>query len=284
MSSATPTGDLQPILISTPLAEAELYTYGAHITQWTPRGQRPVLYLSPRSLFTPGKAIRGGVPIIFPWFGPRSDGRTGPAHGFARTMEWKTDGPQTRDDGKIEITLTLAPSEATRALLDIDFHSSFRVTIGSELEMELQTHNAGKQPFTYEEALHTYLAVGDIHQVSISGLDATTYLDKTDDCKRKTQLQEPISFTQETDRMYLNTTATSTVDDPAWNRRIIVEKSGSNTTVVWNPWMEKTAAMSDMAPDGWKQMVCVETTNAAENAITLGPGVSHKLTAKIRVE
>jgi glucose-6-phosphate 1-epimerase len=146
-------GGLVRGVISTPAAEADIYLQGAHVTHWTPRGQRPVLFVSPKSLFAPGKAIRGGVPIIFPWFGARSDGKPGPAHGFARSMEWAIEGARLRNDGKVEITLALSPNDATRGFGYAAFHLQFRVTVGSDLEMELETRNDGQEPLTYEEAL-----------------------------------------------------------------------------------------------------------------------------------
>jgi len=272
------------IRVSTPLAEAELYPSGAHLAKWTPSGQRPVLFLSPRSLFTPGKAIRGGVPIIFPWFGPRSDGSPGAAHGFARTMEWTKESQRTLDDGKVEIAMVLAASDATRVLFDASFHLRFRVTIGSELEMALETTNDGPEPFTFEEALHTYLAVGDVRETTITGLEGTLYIDKADGFRRKTLGSEAIRLDRETDQMHLHTSATCTLHDPVWNRRIVVEKRGSASTVVWNPWIEKTLGMSDMAPDSWTKMVCVETANVGENSIQLAPGATHSMSATIRVE
>jgi glucose-6-phosphate 1-epimerase len=277
-------GGLQRTVISAPTADAVLYLQGAHLTNWTPRGQRPVLFLSPKSVFAAGKAIRGGVPIIFPWFGSRSDGRPGPAHGFARTSGWTMESTRLREDGRIEIALTLTDSDATRQYFDRGFGLRFRVTIGSELEMELETTNHLNQPFTFEEALHTYLAVGDIQQVSVSGLENTVFIDKTDGFKRKTQGTEPIRIGKETDQVHLNTQNACAVSDPGWNRRIVVAKSGSNSTVIWNPWIDKSQAMSDLAVDSWKQMVCVETANAGDNAVVLAPGASHKLIAKIRIE
>jgi glucose-6-phosphate 1-epimerase len=277
-------GGLIRAVISTPAAEADVYLQGAHVTHWTPRGQRPVLFVSPKSLFVPGKAIRGGVPVIFPWFGDRSDGKPGPAHGFARNSEWVIEGTNLRNDGCVEIKLALAPNEAARGLGYAGFHLRFRVTIGSELEMELETRNDAKEPLTVEEALHTYLAVADICQVFVSGLEGTAYIDKTDGFKRKKLGNDPLRITKETDQVHLSTKSTCVVHDPVWNRRIIVEKSGSDSTVVWNPWIDKTKGMSDMAPDDWKGMICVETANAADNAIHLPPGTSHKLTALIHVE
>ncbi|MEI9811655.1 MAG: D-hexose-6-phosphate mutarotase [Acidobacteriota bacterium] len=266
-------GGLTRAVISTAAAEADLYLQGAHVAHWTPSGQRPVLYVSPQSLFVPGKAIRGGVPLIFPWFGPRHDGKPGGPHGFARTMDWAIESTKLHGDS-VEIALTLDPP---------DFHLRFRVVIGATLEMELEVRNESRESVTYEEALHTYLAIGDIHQVSVSGLEGTTYIDKTDASDRKPQGDEAVRFTKETDRVYVSTQSSCVVHDPVWNRRILVEKTGSDSTVVWNPWIEKTKTMADMAADGWKDMVCVETANVAENAVPLAAGESHRLTTTIRV-
>jgi glucose-6-phosphate 1-epimerase len=158
------------------------------------------------------------------------------------------------------------------------------VVDGSELEMELETRNDGTEPFTFEEALHTYLAVADIRQTSVSGLENTIYIDKTDGFKRKTQGNEPVRIAKETDQVHLNTKSTCVVHDSLWNRRIIVEKTGSDSTVIWNPWIDKTAGMSDMAAESWQEMICVESANAADNAIQLAGGTIHKLSATIRVD
>jgi glucose-6-phosphate 1-epimerase len=184
----------------------------------------------------------------------------------------------------MEITLALASDDAIRALYSSEFRLRFRVTIGSELEMELETRNVGNEPFSYEEALHTYLAIGDIRQVSVAGLEVTTYVDKTDGFKRKKQESEPVRIAKETDQVHLSTAATCTLHDPVWNRRIVIEKSGSNSTVIWNPWMDKTKSMSDMDAESWTEMLCVETANAADNAVQLSPGASHMLVAKMRIE
>jgi glucose-6-phosphate 1-epimerase len=277
-------GGLVRAAISTSAAEAELYMQGAHLTQWTPRGQKPVLFLSSKSLFVPGKAIRGGVPVIFPWFGARSDGQSGPAHGFARTMEWAVEDTKYREDGKVEITLALTPNDTTRALGYSRFYIRYRVTVGAELEMELETRNDGGEPLIYEEALHTYLAVGDVCETSVTGLAGTVYIDKTDGFKRKTLGSEPLRIAKETDQVHLDIENSCSVHDPVSKRRIIVEKSGSRSTVVWNPWIEKTKGLSDMEADGWLGMLCIETANAADNAVHLSPGASHKMGASIRVE
>lgn len=277
-------GGLVRAVVNTPAAEAEIYLHGAHVTGWKPRGQRPVLFLSSESLFSAGKAIRGGIPIIFPWFGARTDGKSGPAHGFARTMEWTLEGTHLRDDGDVEITLGLAPNDSTRAFGYADFALGYRITVGLTLGVELVVHNCGSTPLVYEEALHTYFAVGDIHHAWISGLEGTLFIDKTDGFKRKEVGHETIRIARETDQVHLNTRAKCVVHDGKWDRRIVVEKNGSDATVIWNPWAEKANAMSDMGPGEWQNMICVESANAADNAVHLAAGASHKLTALIRVE
>jgi glucose-6-phosphate 1-epimerase len=271
-------------MVSTRAAEAEVYLQGAHLAHWKPHGQRPVLFLSPKSLFVRGKAIRGGVPIIFPWFGRKSGGKPGPDHGFARITEWALEGTKLHDDGNVEITLTLSANDSTREFGYSDFHLCCRVTIGSRLELKLEASNFGRLPLEYEEALHTYLAVSDVRQVSISGLGSTIYIDKTDGFQRKLTGSDPLRISAETDQVHLNTTATCIVEDPEWSRRIAVRKTGSHSTVIWNPWIHKTASMADMEPESWKEMICVESANVADSPIRLAPGESHTMAVLISVE
>jgi len=277
-------GGLVRAVISTPHAEGDLYTQGAHVAHWTPGGLRPVLFTSSKSLFAPGKAIRGGVPIIWPWFGGRGGGLPGPAHGFARSTDWKIESTKLRPDGAVEIALVLTPNEASTALGYGAFKLRFRASFGKTFEMELETRNDGKEPLKYEDALHTYFAVGDISQTGVTGLEGTTFIDKTDGFKRKQHGAEPVKVAKETDQVHLNTQATCVIHDAAGGRKIVVEKSGSDSTVVWNPWTEKIKGMSDMAPDEWREFICVESCNAADHAVTLAPGQSRTLRCAIRVE
>jgi glucose-6-phosphate 1-epimerase len=277
-------GGLTRAVISTPLAEAGVYLQGAHVAHWTPRGEKPALFMSSRSFFKPGKAIRGGVPVIFPWFGGRSDGKPGPQHGFARAALWSVESTRLLDNGAVEISLVLAADDASRALGYDGFSARFTATIGTELTMSLEVTDTGDQPLVYEEALHTYFAISDIDNISITGLEGTTLIDKTDNFTRKVQPDRPVTIAKETDQVHLNTTAECVVHDPVWQRDIIVGKSGSLSTVVWNPWIAKTAGMADMAPDDWRGMVCVETANAADNSVTLAPGESHTLVTTISIK
>jgi glucose-6-phosphate 1-epimerase len=271
-------------MISTPLAEAEIYQQGAHIAHWAVRGLKPVLFLSSKSFLAPGKPIRGGVPIIFPWFGPRAGDKPGPAHGFARTALWSVESASLLNSGAVEIAFGLAADQASRALGFDAFAVRFTATIGSELSMSLDVSNRSEAPLVIEEALHNYFAVSSVSDVAVHGLEGTTYIDKTDGFSRKVQPDGPIRIAKETDQVHLNTTAACVISDPSWDRRIVIGKTGSNSTVVWNPWIAKAAAFQDMAPDEWQAMICVETANVAGNAVTLAAGGTHRLTTTIRVE
>jgi glucose-6-phosphate 1-epimerase len=279
--------------ITTPACTAELYLQGAHLTQWQPTGQQPVLFLSERSAFMPGKAIRGGVPLIFPWFGPRTstpeDPRTqnpqpaGPSHGFARTSDWTLAFAALAGDD-LHLTLTLAPNDTTRALGFDHFQLAYQLTLGTELRLQLAIANPSGSPLHFEEAFHSYFSVGDARQISLIGLSDTDYLDKTDDLKPKHQKDTLLKLTGETDRPYLNTVTTINLDDPVLNRRITIGKANSKSTVIWNPWSELTAKLPDMAPDGWLSMVCIETANVGPNAITVAPGAQHTMETHIFVQ
>jgi glucose-6-phosphate 1-epimerase len=274
--------------ITTPSCTAELYLQGAHLTQWQPAGHQPVLFLSERSFFTPGKAIRGGIPIIFPWFGPRSatpnSPRTdGPSHGFARTADWTLAFAALAGDD-LHLTLTLSASDTSRSLGYDHFALVYEITLGAELQLRLTVDNQGIQPLHFEEALHTYFSVGDAQQISIIGLSDTDYLDKTDSFKKKHQTDPLLQLTGETDRPYLNTTVPVNIDDPVLKRRITVDKAKSKTTVVWNPWSALTATLPDMSPDCWLTMVCIETANVGPNAVTLAGGEHHTMEAHLFVQ
>lgn len=271
-------GGLTQLNISTKKAAAEVYLYGAHVTAYQPAGQPPVLFLSKKSFVEPGKAIRGGVPLIFPWFGPRAGF---PAHGFVRTAEWELES-LSQHDGDVTVVMRFASNAATLAAWPHEFVIRHRITVGDSLEMIVEVENSSSAPFTYEDALHTYFTVADALEVNVSGLDGAEYLDGVDGGQRKKQ-SGSIRIERETDRLYLNTATTCTVDDLSLKRRIIVEKSGSNSTVVWNPWAGKGMSLADLAEE-WPRMICIETVNARENSITLAAGESHATRQCVRVE
>jgi glucose-6-phosphate 1-epimerase len=275
-------------VVTTPAASATIYLQGAHLTHWQPAGEQPVLFLSGKSAFQKGKAIRGGVPVIFPWFGDRHDGQPGPAHGFARTAEWEFAFAALAGED-LHLTFTLSPNETTRGLGFDRFRAAYQLTIGRTLEMRLTVANDAETPLVFEEALHTYFAVTDVRQAATCGLRDTVYLDKRDleadgNAKRKTQTEDPLVLAQTTDRVYVDSSSTCVIDDAAGGRRITVAKENSHTTIVWNPWQELTAKLADMEPEGWQEMLCVESANAGANAITLAPGEAHTMRAILSVE
>ena len=274
-------GGLDMLRVASPLATAEVYLHGAHVGAWAPAGERPVIWMSKRSEFQAGKAIRGGIPVCFPWFGAgREPGMAPPPHGFARLATWRLVSA-TDDDGVVTLTLRLTRDdvvgiEAAKAWPH-DFEATYTVRIGRELEIALTIRNTGDEEFSYEEALHTYLAVDDARSAQVRGLDGAHYLDKAPGAAPELQTQSgAVTFEGETDRVYTSD-ATAILEDVSGGRSIGAAKDGSAQTVVWNPWVDKAAAMPDFGDDEWTGMACVEAANALDEAITLAPGESHTL-------
>ncbi len=262
---------------------ARIFLHGAHISSYVPVGQEPVIFLSPDSLYEPGKAIRGGIPISWPWFADHPSDKSKPAHGFARTSLWEVRGSRQISSGGTEITLGLRDSDNTHSLWDHRFDLEIAVKIGRELEAELTMTNTGDDEFTVTSAFHSYYHVGDIGSVELYGLEDTDYIDKVSNYVTKRQ-DGPVTITDETDRIYLDTKNSCVIEDRALNRKILVRKTGSNSTVVWNPWSEKARAMKDLGDEDYRRFVCVETTNAAADMITIAPGDKHILGLRISVE
>ncbi len=225
-------GGLVKAVIETDVCTGELYLHGAHVTHFQPSGHQPVLWMSDQSAYEAGTAIRGGVPICFPWFGPRTGHPKAPSHGFARTKAWDVATVSTRDDGAIELVLFTAIET---------FLLAFTVRFGEVLSMELQVTLSpdATSPVTFEEALHTYLAVDDIKAVKISGLEPASYIDKVDGGTSKMESGSAIRFEGECDRVYLETTSTCLLIDPGKKRTIEISKTHSHNTVIWNPWIKR---------------------------------------------
>ncbi len=274
-------GGLNVIDISNAACRAQIVLQGAHLTHWTPHGQAPVIWLSPAAEFAPNAAIRGGIPICWPWFGPHPSQKQFPSHGIARTGLWEM----------VEIT-ALADKTQIRLKLNYDLNATdywpqpsileCYFTLGRELEINLVSINAGGEALCIGQALHTYFNVSDIHNISLQGLDGCFYLDKVEAGNQKKQ-QGEIGFSTETDRIYTDTSADCLINDPGFKRQIRIEKRGSLSTVVWNPWAKKSAAMKDMGASAYINMLCVESANAADDVRTLQPGEEHHLWARYSV-
>ena len=270
-------GGLTKAVIATPVASGEIYLHGAHVTSWQPAGHEPVLWMSRSSLFQSGKPIRGGVPICFPWFGPHASDPSAPAHGFARTALWEIIDAQGTAEGGISLSLQTRIES---------FSVRFTVEFGSVLQMTLTTEPVPgtSTVLRFEDALHTYFSVSDVRNISITGLEQARYIDKVDGAAEKSATGAAVEFIGETDRVYLHTAATCQLVDPGRERTIAISKSGSLSTVVWNPWVAKSARMPDFGDHEWPEMVCIETANVGGNAIELSPDTSHSTIVVIRVQ
>ncbi|HVH81040.1 MAG TPA: D-hexose-6-phosphate mutarotase, partial [Stellaceae bacterium] len=251
----------------------ELFLQGAQVTGWQPPGAPPVIFTSSRAVFAPGKAIRGGIPVIFPWFGPHPTDPQAAQHGWARNTLWQLDEVEAGGDA-VTFALSLARD---------GFELNYRVSFGTQLHLTLAAVNSSASPMAFEEALHTYFAVSDVERISISGLGASEFIDKTGNMQRRPASRALFLLTKETDSVYLDVPARQVITDPGWGRIIEIMTTGTDSAIVWNPWPEKAAAMSDLGADNWRGFVCVETGNVADNRIHLPPGARHVMTTRIAI-
>jgi glucose-6-phosphate 1-epimerase len=273
-------GSLPRVEVATPLARAEVYLQGAHVTAYAPRGGPPVLFLSRASRFERGAPIRGGIPLVFPWFGRKAGDPGAPLHGPARLAEWSLDEAAADPVGIVRLRFALA--DVTVGAGSAHARLGYQVTIGGSLQLALEVENRGPAPFVFEDALHTYLAVADVERITLTGLEGAAYLDETEGFARKRQDPAPLVVRGETDRIYDDTRATCVVWDPVGRRRIEVAKTGSEATVVWNP--SAARALPDLGADEWRCFVCVESGNVGARAVTLAPGARHRLAVALRSE
>jgi glucose-6-phosphate 1-epimerase len=273
-------GDLPMLQVTTAWSTAEMYLHGAHVTHFQKKDEAPLLFLSQCSRFAPGQPIRGGIPIVFPWFGPREGlGQ----HGFARVQDWDLKEFAPAADGTVSVRFRLPESPDAGGFPP--FTADYVVTVNRSLTLRLIIQNESKDhEFLFENCLHTYLAVTDVTAVSVTGLAGVSYQDKVASYMEKTEASDAIRISSEVDRTYLNTTGPVEVLDPRLGRRICIEKSGSASTVVWNPWIMKSQQMPDFGNDEYEHMLCVESGNVAANSISLPPGGTSTLEVTLSSE
>lgn len=272
-------GGLAVVRVTAESATAEIYLHGAQVTSWKPAGSDEVLFLSAESRFENGKAIRGGIPICFPWFRGKADDPTAPAHGVVRTKEWALSGIARDGDGVV-VTFETESDVASRKWWPREFRAEYRVRVGTVLSLSLKVVNTGSLPMRFEEALHTYHRVGDAARVRVTGLDRTAYLDNMDGNREKRQTGD-VMFKAQTDNAYLDTTEPVEVVDPVLRRRIRTEKRNSRTTVVWNPWREGAKALADLGDEEWRSFACAEASNIMGYAVELAPGEEHVMRSEL---
>ena len=273
---------LAAVRITTAAATGLVYLQGAHVAEWKPRGHDPVIWMSPNAVYAPGKALRGGVPICFPWFGAHAEQPTYPAHGFARTRNFEYRGARLDTVGNCELELLLKSDAQTHAFFPHAFSARLRASFGATLELAFLVTNEGAEPFHFEEALHSYFSVANIERARVRGLEGSTYADKVRGMASFTEIAPELSFSGETDRVY-ESTSTCTIVDSAAPRVLRIDKQGSAATVVWNPWAERAAQMSDLGAEAWPHMLCVESANVGKSGVTLQAGESHLLRVSVSV-
>ena len=281
-------GGLPFISIQNGAARSKICLLGATVLEYQPARAQPVLWTSPNSHFEEGKAIRGGIPVCWPWFGQHPTDASLPSHGFVRTMLWEVSRVEELSPEQSLVELSCRENAETKKLWPHTFILKLRVRVGKELRLELEMTNRGSQKFGFSAALHTYFAISDIANIRIDGLEDTPFLSKVHNFARFVE-SGPLHIDQQVDRVYLDTPATCTIHDTGEgsskrSRRLVVEKEGSRTTVVWNPWARLSAEMADLGPEAYRKYVCVETVVGPQEEMTLAAGATHMLTQQIRVE
>jgi glucose-6-phosphate 1-epimerase len=270
----------QYIEVNNDAACARIALQGAHVFHYQPVMKSPLLWLSTQSCFETGRAIRGGIPICWPWFGKHPENSSLPQHGFARTSLWELLETKEINAQTTEVTLRLQSSSETLQLWPYQFELVLVVTVGQTLSLALTTRNCDPQSFMLTEALHTYFAVSNIKNVMVSGFADTSYLDTV---ISEEHVQEgTLVIGQEVDRIYQQVEYPVRLHDQ--NRIIQIDAQGSGSAVIWNPWIEKCRAMADMQDDGYQTMICIETVNALDDARLLTSGEEHTLRAVLSIE
>lgn len=280
--------NLPAVKISNDSADALIYLFGGHVASFIPKGQKDVIWVSEKSLFDKSKAIRGGIPICWPWFGFPQGKNLPPTattqHGMIRTQDWSLEDACEPDSNTSIVTLSITDSPVTHAIWNYKFKLSLKVTVSDSLKIELTTENRDDKSFEIRQALHTYFAVGDITKTSVVGFDKQAYTDEVPNAPIYENVQcGDITFSSETDRIYHNFSGNSSIVDKANSRIINIKKSNSNTSVVWNPWIDKSIRMPDFGDDEYKTMLCIESCNICEDTKTIAPKESFTISSEYSV-
>ncbi|MGB5395959.1 MAG: D-hexose-6-phosphate mutarotase [Gammaproteobacteria bacterium] len=276
-------GELTIAVIKNKFASAVVSLYAGQVLSYRPvNTNSDLMFLSEQAYYQTGKAIKGGVPVCWPWFGPDPQGKGRPAHGFARNSEWTVIDSGTASNGATRLALELKLNETTRALWDGEIEARLDIEVGESLKLKLTTTNKGKETIELSQALHTYFNVGNIAKTSVNGLEDKTYIDKVDGSKEKTQSGE-VTINAEVDRIYTDVNNRLVINDVELGRKIHIESEGSHSAVVWNPWKKIAAGMADLGDEDYKRMLCVETTNAGPDVVSVAPGGRYSMSAEYSI-
>ena len=262
-----------PVLtVKHPTCSAKVALHGAHVMSWCPAGQEEVLYLSPDAVYREGKAIRGGIPLCWPWFNAHPSDPDLPSHGLVRNQFWELESTDVDDDGVV--AKLRRTTESWTALVT--------VRMGKSLEVSLESTNLSDQQLMVSGALHSYFGVENVREISIKGLEDADYLDTVGQRTQRHQTGE-IRIDREVDRYY-DSSSSVILSDPLKKRSILVDKEASPSTVVWNPWTEKAASLSDLPNEDYLNFVCIEAAIVNDRAVAVGKGESHRFATRISVQ
>lgn len=263
------------IEVQSPVSAATVAVHGAQVLKWAPTDHPPVLYVSPKAKMVPGTPLRGGIPICWPWFGSHPDDSEKPSHGFARTRFWELVSGSM--EGKVAtLVFRLLPDGETKALFPHDFELTATIRVADKLRVKLHMKNTGEEPYKVSCALHTYLSLGDIERIQLEGVKGSHYVDQLSDDSEPVYQEKNLQIKEEVDRIYQSMSSVL-IRDLERYRSVFVDKAGSRSTVIWNPWKKKSKALADLPDKGYREFVCVECANAGTDKPTLRPNGSHTL-------
>ncbi|QPK62322.1 D-hexose-6-phosphate mutarotase [Methylomonas sp. LL1] len=272
-------GGLPMIKIDNGSARALISVYGAQVLSYQRLDQNEdMLFLSQQSEYAEGKAIRGGIPVCWPWFGPDPKGLQRPNHGFVRNHFWQLAKTEAISEAETKVSLLFNESFKKENTWRQAFMLMLEISVGPSLQLKLTTYNTGDKPFSITQAFHSYFRIGHIKRVKVLGLEDCEYFDKLDHGTQKSQ-NGAITVTREVDRVYTNALKDLIIVDSVFKRRIRVSSPDTSTAVVWNPWAKTIKKMPDLAPIAYQQFICVEVGNIAFDLIQIQPGSQYSLQA-----
>ncbi|MFC3033300.1 D-hexose-6-phosphate mutarotase [Pseudoalteromonas fenneropenaei] len=270
----TATG-LSYIQVHSALCQAKIFLQGAQLSEFIPTGQNNLIWVSGDEDYQPGKAIRGGIPICWPWFGVHSD-PTWPIHGVARKLMWQLDA--VREEGeRVLVSLSLPMELVDKTYWPHQSSLSVEFELGTELVVRLTNSNLGDTPFTLTQALHTYFPTPDITQTTVDGLQGAQFIEFD---QGPFLQQDVVGFARETDMVYTEAAPEQRIHTPAGT--ILVGRENSSSCVLWNPWIDKAKRLTNFRDDEYQVMLCLEATNVMQDSATVAPGASHTLTTRLR--
>jgi D-hexose-6-phosphate mutarotase len=280
-------GGIPLLRVNNELATAEISLYGGQLIHYQPKGEsQPLIWLSKNAIFKLGTAIRGGIPVCWPWFGAHETYPELPAHGFARTSMWSVESIEELQSGETVILLSMNRSEVFQQYLELEQEFnvalSLKISIGSTLEQVLISQNHGNKTVKLSEALHTYFNISDIAQVNLQGLGGKRYFNKLNHSTDNIGA-EILSLEAETDQVFFHSGEEIILNDSGFQRKIHISRKNSQSIIVWNPWQEISQKMADMSNSGWKSMVCIEAANVMEHSVSIKAAEKHCLHMSLSV-